>query len=97
MCYKVELYNSTPVTLRRTGTHEKNVSVLVNNKKNKIFCLLPITKAQVEKRKSFPLGHLCLSLLTDNRADWDPEPLEPAPDPALLMSPFGDIPFGFGL
>ena len=65
-----------------------------NNHKN-IF--LPITKAQVEKRKSFPLGHLCLSLLTDNRADWDPEPLEPAPDPALLMSPFGDIPFGFGL
>ena len=43
---------------------------------------LPITKAHVEKRKSFPLGHLCLSFLTDKSADCDPEPLDPAPDPA---------------
>ena len=45
--------------------------------------VLPITKAQEAKRKSFPFGHLCLSRLMDNSADWDPEPLEPAPEPAL--------------
>lgn len=45
--------------------------------------VLPITKAQEAKRKSFPFGHLCLSRLMDKSADWDPEPLEPAPEPAL--------------
>ena len=33
-------------------------------------------KAQVEKRKSLPLGHLVFSFLMARRADWEPR-LEP--------------------
>ena len=51
---------------------------------------LPITKAHVEKRKSFPFGHLWRSFLTDNSADWEPrwlpEPLEWLTSPAPRKS-----------
>ena len=51
---------------------------------------LPITKAHVEKRKSFPFGHLWRSFLTDKRADceplWLPEPLEWLTSPAPRKS-----------
>ena len=67
-----------------------------------------MTKAHVEKRKSFPFGHLWRSFLTDNSADceplWLPEPLEwltspvgtplgtPCPTVGTPPLPVGEIP-----
>ena len=42
------------------------------------FVFLPMTKAQAEKRKSFPLGHFVLCDGTASSADCDPRfELEP--------------------
>lgn len=41
------------------------------------FSNVPITKAQVLKRKSFPFGHLCLCEVTERRAAWEPRLLLP--------------------
>ena len=49
-----------------------------------------MTKAHVEKRKSFPLGHFVLSCLRmDNKADCEPRPwlLPPPPIPPICPPP----------
>ena len=55
---------------------------------------LPITKAHVENKKSFPFGHLCRSFLTLKSADWEPRWL---PDPLELLTSAGLAPLGIPL
>ena len=94
ICWNIQIKLQGKRTLRKLiFSWNKNKTKQVN---------LPMTKAHVEKRKSFPFGHLWRSFLTDNSADWEPrwlpEPLELLTSPAPRKSEnwyFVDIFFFF--